>query len=132
MECLCAQTRPRFISTLIQKSFGGMESEPMLIPREKTPLLEKSSEEDRIYDAASLRTVCPMQYQWNYSHPQRRNVTTSVVGLKNCHIHKNLTQNGEPQKYSWGMRRRRRKKSYSSPLPSHSIERILQVPVTCG
>ena len=35
-------------------------------------------------------------------HPRRRNVATSVVGLKDDHIHENLTQNGEPQRYSWG------------------------------
>ena len=32
MECMCAQTRPRFI----RKSAGGMESEPKLTPREKS------------------------------------------------------------------------------------------------
>ena len=41
-------------------------------------------------------------------HPQRQNVTTSMVGLKNSHIDKNLTQNGEPQESSWERRRRRR------------------------
>ena len=35
MECMCAQTIPQ-----IWKSFGGVESEPMLTPREKPPLLE--------------------------------------------------------------------------------------------
>ena len=40
-------------------------------------------------------------------HPRRQNVTTSMVGLKNSHIRKNLTQNGEPQRYSWECRRRR-------------------------
>ena len=33
---------------------------------------------------------------WNtpsMHHPQRRNVNTSMVGLKNCHVCKNLTQN---------------------------------------
>ena len=41
--------------TLIRKSFGGMEPEPMLIPREKSPLWEKfSSEED--YYRVSTRT----------------------------------------------------------------------------
>ena len=35
-------------------------------------------------------------------HPQRRNVTTLMVGLKNGHKRKNLTQSGEPQRYSWG------------------------------
>ena len=39
-------------------------------------------------------------------HPRRRNVTTSMVGLKNGHICKNLIQNGEPQTYSWAHRRR--------------------------
>ena len=34
------------------------------------------------------------------------NVTTSMVGLENGHIRKNLNQN-EPQKYSWERRRRR-------------------------
>ena len=34
-------------------------------------------------------------------HPWRRNVTTSMVGLKTGHIPKNLTQSGKPHKYSW-------------------------------
>ena len=41
-------------------------------------------------------------------HPQRWNVTTCMVGLENGHIRKNPTQNGEPQRYSWERRRRRR------------------------
>ena len=49
------------VYTLIRKSFGGMESEPMLTPTEKSPLPEKkfSSEEDRTHDAASSRTASP-------------------------------------------------------------------------
>ena len=39
-------------------------------------------------------------------HPWRQNVTTSRVGLKNGHICKNLTQNGEAQRYSWGMQKK--------------------------
>ena len=39
MECMQVCTRPR----LTGKSFGGMESEPMLIPRGKNPLLERFS-----------------------------------------------------------------------------------------
>ena len=46
------------VYTLIRKSFGGMESEPMLIPREKF-----SPEEDRTYDAASSRTAGSSHYQ---------------------------------------------------------------------
>ena len=38
-------------------------------------------------------------------HPRWRNVTTPVVGLKNGHIWKNLTQNVE--RYSWENRRRK-------------------------
>ena len=39
MECMRAQTRPRFI--LSSKGvLGGMEFEPMLTPREKSPLPE--------------------------------------------------------------------------------------------
>ena len=38
-------------------------------------------------------------------HPRRWNVTTSMVGLKNSHIRKNLTQIGEPQIYVAGERR---------------------------
>ena len=39
-------------------------------------------------------------------HPWKWNVTTSMVGLKNNHIGKNLTQNDEPQGYRWECRRR--------------------------
>ena len=41
-------------------------------------------------------------------HPQRQNVTISMAELKNGHICKNLTKNGEPQRHSWERRRRRR------------------------
>ena len=37
MKCMCAQTRPRFILSS-ERVFGGMECEPMLTPREKSPL----------------------------------------------------------------------------------------------
>ena len=43
-------------------------------------------------------------------HPQRRNVITSMFGLQNGHIRKNLTQNGEPQKYNWGTQKKKKKK----------------------
>ena len=35
-------------------------------------------------------------------YARRWNVTTSMVGLRNGHIRKSLTQNGEPQRSSWG------------------------------
>ena len=39
MKCMCAQTRPRFILSS-EGVFGGMEFEPMLTPRGKSPLPE--------------------------------------------------------------------------------------------
>ena len=39
MKCMCAQTRPWFILSS-KRVFGGMEFEPMLTPREKSPLPE--------------------------------------------------------------------------------------------
>ena len=39
MECMCAQTRPRFTLSS-ERVWGEMESEPMLTPREKSPLPE--------------------------------------------------------------------------------------------
>ena len=41
MECMCAQARRRFILSS-ERVLGGMELEPMLTPREKSPLPEKS------------------------------------------------------------------------------------------
>ena len=38
-SCMCAQTGPRFILSS-ERVFGGMEFEPMLTPREKSPLPE--------------------------------------------------------------------------------------------
>ena len=41
MKCMCAQTRPRFILSS-ERVFWGMEFEPMLTPREKSPLPENA------------------------------------------------------------------------------------------
>ena len=52
------------VYTLIRKSFGGMETGPMLTPREKSLYLKKiSSEENRAHGATSSRTVSPTHYQ---------------------------------------------------------------------
>ena len=51
-------------------------------------------------------------------HPRRRNVTTLMVGLKNGHISKNLTQSGEPQRYSWGTQKKKKKKKTKKFLQS--------------
>ena len=72
--------------SLIQKSFWGMESEPMLTPREKSPLPEKiSSEEDQTHNAASSSMVGPTHYQQAIPAPlskrQRRLLTSEVHAL---------------------------------------------------
>ena len=38
-KCMCAQTRPQFILSS-ERVFWGLEFEPMLTPREKSPLPE--------------------------------------------------------------------------------------------
>ena len=57
-------------------------------------------------------------YQWRQAtethqahtiHGDGMWLATSMVGLKNGHICKNLTKNGEPQRYSWEHRKRRRR-----------------------
>ena len=59
-----------FSYSLIQKSFGGMESEPMLTPRENPLYLQKfSPEEDQTPNAASSRTASPTHYQQAISAP---------------------------------------------------------------
>ena len=37
-----------------------------------------------------------------------------MVGLKNGHICKNLTQNGDPQRSSWGVQKKKKKKKKKS------------------
>ena len=46
--------------------WGGMEFEPMLTPREKSPLPKMSPEEDRTRDAVDSE---PKHYQRSYSGP---------------------------------------------------------------
>ena len=65
MQCMYAQTRPRFILSP-EGVFGGMEFEPMLTPREKSPLPKMSPEEDRTRDAVDSE---PKHYQLSYSGP---------------------------------------------------------------
>ena len=65
MKCMYAQTRLRFILSS-EGVFGGMEFEPMLTPREKSPLPKMSPEEDRTRDAVDSE---PKHYQLSYSGP---------------------------------------------------------------
>ena len=65
MKCMYAQTRPRFILSS-EGVLGGVEFEPMLTPREKSPLPKMSPEEDRTRDAVDSE---PKHYQLSYSGP---------------------------------------------------------------
>ena len=42
-------------------------------------------------------------------HPRRRNVTTLMVGLKTVTHAKISPKNGEPQRYSWGTQKKKKK-----------------------
>ena len=59
------------------KEFGGMESEPMLTPREKSLLPEKFSPEENLkHDAASSRTTNPTHYQRAIPAPNHVTILT--------------------------------------------------------
>ena len=80
MKCMCAQTRPRFILSS-EDVFGGMEFEPMLTPREKSPLPKMSPEEDRTRDAVDSE---PKHYQLSYSGPLSKGCTSLFCSLELC------------------------------------------------
>ena len=65
-----------------------MESEPMLIPREKSPLLENKffSQEGRTRGAAWRRTASPTHYQLSYPGPNPRRVTWPVRNRRQVHM----------------------------------------------
>ena len=102
--------------------------------KERSPHLPKGSVKSLLGCLQRAECVCPCRYTAVHSltlggrafstdspcfppfwplmrelHPRRRNVTTSMVGLKIGHIRKNLTQSGEPQRYNWERRSRRRR-----------------------
>ena len=56
MKCMCAQTRPWFILSS-KRVLGGMEFEPMLTPRDKSPIPENIPQ--RRIEPATLRTASP-------------------------------------------------------------------------
>ena len=58
--------------------FGGMEFEPMLTPREKSPLPKMSPEEDRTRDAVDSE---PKHYQLSYFGPRFCLVTLAIFRL---------------------------------------------------
>ena len=58
-------------------------------------------------------------------YPQRRNVTTSMVGFKKSQMQKSH-QNGEPQRYSWGaLMKKEKNDGRGIPLNTKSYRKIL-------
>ena len=76
MKCMYAQARPRFILSS-EGVLERMEFEPMLTPREKSPLPKMSPEEDRTRDTVDSE---PKHYQLSYSGPTVL-CDNGVVGL---------------------------------------------------
>ena len=58
-------------------------------------------------------------------HPRRRNVTTLMVGLKNGHIRKNLTQ-----RYSWGTQKKKKKKQSTNNTTNTTSITTSSTPIT--
>ena len=77
MRCMYAQTRPRFILSS-EGVLEGMEFEPMLTPREKSPLPKMSPEEDRTRDAVD--TTLPTEL----FRPQCSHLTFMVCRAFRC------------------------------------------------
>ena len=55
-----------------------------------------------LIDALSTKTECDYLNGW----------------IKNGHIRKNLTQNGEPQRYSWGVQKKKKTEALSLTILS--------------
>ena len=63
--------------------FGGMEFEPMLTPREKSPLPKMSPGEDRTNDAVDSE---PKHYQLSYFGPRSMSVDCLTVKRLNIQV----------------------------------------------
>ena len=73
------------VYTQIWKFFWRMESEPIVTPREKFPLMEKfCPEEDRTHDSTSSRTAGPTNNQWAIPAPSLTSNSTLVACLHFC------------------------------------------------
>ena len=66
MECICAQTRPRFLLSSKRVLWNGVRTH--VNSKGKISCI-RSSEEDRTHDAASCRTASPTHYRLSYSGP---------------------------------------------------------------
>ena len=73
-----------------ERVFGGMEFEPMLTPREKSPLPENSPEEDRTSDAVDSE---PKHYQWAIPTTQSHSICHQFDALSSTIQHIKFERN---------------------------------------
>ena len=90
MECMCEQTRPWFILSSERVGGGGgggeMEPETMLVPREKSPLLEAQ----RRFEPATHRTARPTHYRLSCSCPSTRVHSAVGVAIPSCFFYMHM------------------------------------------
>ena len=91
VKCMSAQTRPRFILSS-ERVFGGMEFEPMLTPREKSPLLENvprggSNPRRCGQRAQALPTELfrPLFYKSSFKNSEQTHIFNYTDSLQNWH-----------------------------------------------
>ena len=93
-KCMCAQTRPRFILSservcvCVCVGGGGVEFEPMLTPRETSPLPENFPEEDRNgwLDKPSIMKRYHRRVSWSVTIvDERRGVTSRLPTMVTLH-----------------------------------------------
>ena len=124
MKCMCAQTRPRFILSS-ERVFWGMEFEPMLTPREKSPLPENFPR------GGSNPRRCGQRAQTlptSYSGP-RVSFKTKFGGLlKICSLHqcmRHSRERGSNQRYHHTEREEEKKKKKTEQfIPQQPIIRF--------
>ena len=78
---------------VIRKSLGGMESQHMFTPREKSPLPEKISPEDRTHDAAPSRTASPTLCQRAIPAPIKQDSQPNTLPTE---LFRLLSEDSEP------------------------------------
>ena len=132
MECMCAQTRHRFILSSERVFFffflgggGGWNGvRTHVYCKGKFPST-RSLEEERTHDAASRRTVSPTQYRLSYSGPHFRSIyTCNFVQSRGIHAgyetHKQATENNN---HSWYFL------FYQTTTPSLPLSALLSPPL---
>ena len=76
IECMCAQTRPDILSS--ESLFRGMESEPMLTPRKKSPLPETQR---RVETVTLYHTWRQAKHSTDGAIPSHHSIHFQVTGV---------------------------------------------------